>query len=355
MRHSSPVSPDYAKKEQGGPMCRKGFTLVELLVVIAIIGILIAMLLPAVQAAREAARRMQCSNNVKQLALGLMNYESANGFFPPGGSIAAAGSPPYGASWMVHILPYCEQNSLYERMDAAGHGAYGCYAPGNPTNARTLENVAFDFLRCPSSPLPVNGANHPDEYQVNDPSSPSSNNEPYQGPNYTGISGGGYPVGYNNGTYPLSFRIVNSNLPDGIISEGGVLIREKTTTAAAISDGLSNTMAIGEQSDWCIETDGSKRDCRSDCGHGFYFGPAPKNRDERSFNITCVIHRINEKSFGAFGVRNDCGSNRAIQSAHPGGAMVGFADGSVHFLNETIEVNILYDMATRNDGRTVEY
>ena len=88
------------------PRTSRGFTLVELLVVITIIGILIALLLPAVQAAREAARRAKCSNNLKQIGLALLNYESAHGTFPAGGSHSPSGW--YGFSWMIQIFPYCE-------------------------------------------------------------------------------------------------------------------------------------------------------------------------------------------------------------------------------------------------------
>ncbi len=87
-----------------------GFTLVELLVVIAIIGILVALLLPAVQAAREAGRRTQCTNNLKQMGLALHNHHDSLRRFPPGGDRSPVGG--YGPSWMVHILPYIEQNSL---------------------------------------------------------------------------------------------------------------------------------------------------------------------------------------------------------------------------------------------------
>src|SRR3989304_6136809 len=92
-----------------------GFTLVELLVVIAIIGILIALLLPAVQAAREAARRLQCSNNLKQVGLALLNYESSNRVFPFGGLGTQGGG--FGHSWWVRILPFIEQNAVYEKFD----------------------------------------------------------------------------------------------------------------------------------------------------------------------------------------------------------------------------------------------
>ena len=103
---------------------RDGFTLVELLVVIAIIGILIALLLPAVQAAREAARRIQCSNNLKQIGLGMHNHLSAHGILPPAAKVEGGGSCPMnapllsrGPGWAILILPYIEQTTLYERFD----------------------------------------------------------------------------------------------------------------------------------------------------------------------------------------------------------------------------------------------
>jgi prepilin-type N-terminal cleavage/methylation domain-containing protein len=96
-----------------------GFTLVELLVVIAIIGVMVALLLPAVQAAREAARRMQCKNNLKQLSLAIHNYESSNRYFPPSATISAMAAVNTNASWSIHgrILPYLEQGALYARVD----------------------------------------------------------------------------------------------------------------------------------------------------------------------------------------------------------------------------------------------
>ena len=97
------------------PRARRGFTLVELLVVIAIIGILVALLLPAVQAAREAARRTQCTNNLKQLGLAVHNYENTNKELPPGGLTPTGGS--YGHSWWVRILPYIEQGNVYDKFD----------------------------------------------------------------------------------------------------------------------------------------------------------------------------------------------------------------------------------------------
>jgi prepilin-type N-terminal cleavage/methylation domain-containing protein len=119
-----------------------GFTLVELLVVIAIIGVLVALLLPAVQAAREAARRMQCGNNVKQLALGLQNYHDTFLYLPYGARNRSTNAPNFnstngfGSSWLVATLPFCEQRPLFDKMYAASIASSGNhYAAGSKTAA----------------------------------------------------------------------------------------------------------------------------------------------------------------------------------------------------------------------------
>src|SRR5262249_3581172 len=136
---------------------RRGFTLIELLVVIAIIAVLIALLLPAVQSAREAARRAQCTNNAKQLALGVMNFESSNGTFPKGinqpyltglnwqtGSDALGSdqTEPFGPNWAVMILPYIVQAPLYNSSNVLGYPGWpGPYIPpGNPGGLSTAPN-----------------------------------------------------------------------------------------------------------------------------------------------------------------------------------------------------------------------
>ena len=99
---------------------RWAFTLVELLVVIAIIGVLVALLLPAVQSAREAARRMQCTNNLKQIGLAMHNYHGANNTFPSGSMIGRPGAWSWGPAWGVSILPYAEQTVLFDQFDHRG-------------------------------------------------------------------------------------------------------------------------------------------------------------------------------------------------------------------------------------------
>jgi prepilin-type N-terminal cleavage/methylation domain-containing protein len=319
---------------------RTGFTLVELLVVIAIIGILIALLLPAVQAAREAARRSQCSNNLKQIGLALHNYESANRAFPPGGLHQAAGG--YGFSWIVRILQYSEAGNAYAKLDQLGTSA-GAWAGsvgwvgaakwgGNSYNANMLDNVGFPFLKCPSSPLDNFVPLGQDD----------GTNRLIQLPNYAGISGS-----INHRTTRLT-----TNYAAGRVSAGGVLVKDKAVCFGDISDGTSNTMVVGEQSDWCVNgATGEKLYCGSDCGHGFCMSSA--NGDDRSFNLTCVIHPINTKDWNATGVPDNCGPNRPIQSAHPGGAQVLLGDGSARFVSQTIQIQTLYNLADRDDGKAL--
>src|SRR5215212_2676924 len=144
---------------------RRGFTLVELLVVIAIIGVLVALLLPAVQAAREAARRMQCGNNVKQLALGLQNYHDTFLYLPYGARdrhpAGAAQNNSFGSSWLCATLPFCEQRPLFDKITAADGVAGGTngYAHGSSASITTTirgaaHNAKIKYMICPSSPLP---------------------------------------------------------------------------------------------------------------------------------------------------------------------------------------------------------
>lgn len=308
---------------------RNGFTLIELLVVIAIIAILVAVLLPAIQMAREAARRVQCTNNLRQTGLALINYESAMGAFPPGGSATRSGGT--GFSWWVRILPYIEEGDIYDRLDKKSSTIGFVGHEGNQHNREVLRGRGFSFMTCPSSPLPrwvLTG-------DVNENASIVS-------PTYTGLAGA------TNHPTARDKKLAPPGIP-GRISAGGVLIRHDAVKILQIKDGTSKTAMVGEQSDWCRTALGNHADCRSDFGRGFPTGPARDKRD-RDYNITTVIHGVNDKTWTNLGVAGNCGPNRPIQSAHPGGAHVLMADGSVRLLDEQIESATWYDMVNRDDG-----
>ncbi|MDR1384600.1 MAG: DUF1559 domain-containing protein [Planctomycetaceae bacterium] len=195
------ISARFGKKS----FVRRAFTLVELLVVIAIIGILIALLLPAVQAAREAARRMQCSNQLKQIALACHNYESSTKSLPPGSSLNGR---TYGV--FVLVLPYMEGSALYDLIqpNMASQNAY----------QNTACRVVQMGLRCPSEPqrdTPVNGSSVPSNYAV---------------------SGGDYCLKENE----------SANAANAAYSRGAFQPRA-VTSLGAITDGTSNTMLASER------------------------------------------------------------------------------------------------------------
>lgn len=336
---------------------RSGFTLVELLVVIAIIGILIGMLLPAVQQVREAARRSVCSNNLRQSALAILNYESSRGSFPLG-NFTLDGASGLGHSFWVAILPFVEQNNLANQYDTLASGWVA--SASGAGNQAALRDVTLPFMLCPSSDLPVFPVDYGDR---NNPLLAGSFRGVPGGvtgmmPCYTGISGSSeHPTCWNadeNSTCSLGGVLIPQNNQLGQVGFG------------QISDGSTNTILLAEQSDWLINGDGDRMDVRSDGNHGFNLGANPVNltftsgskptNGFRGFNLTTVAHPINEKStLAAVGSLGNLGNNRPIQSAHPGGAHVVVCDGSVHFLSSDTNLEgVLFNLCDRNDGFVVD-
>ena len=328
---------------------RAGFTLVELLVVIAIIGILIGMLLPAVQQVREAARRSACQNNMRQGALALINYESAHQSLPPGNSFPNNPNDPddrrFGNSFWVLALSFLEQGNLADQYVVEAGGWTGS-SPGN-VNRDVLRGNLLPWLRCPSTDLP--------EFPIDNTSTPAPAAGTQNGnliatgasPCYTGIAGSINP---NSPT-------IGSGSEGGTVSTSGVLIRDDGIGFEDIFDGSANTLLLGEQSDFLInDANGTSIDVRSDGNHGFSIGTKPGNN--RIFNLTVLGHLINNKDFidvVATGGGGNLGPNRPLVSTHPGGVNVALADGSVQFLVDSLDRQVLYNLADREDGNVTNF
>ncbi|WP_439630344.1 DUF1559 domain-containing protein [Gemmata sp.] len=335
------------------PRPPRGFTLIELLVVIAIIAILIGLLLPAVQKVREAAARMQCSNNLKQLGLAVHNYHDTVQRLPPGG---AEDQPPFGtdtgasggawgSSWMVYILPGIEQNAIASKWQYSGSS--GVF---NANNNAAMAGATIKTFSCPSSPLKTG---------------PSPSNSSACLANYVGIAGAA------NGTIPgYTEARVNSLPSGGIVGGGGMLIPNGQVRFTGVADGLSNTILISEQSNFLKDTSGAKQDWRATQPWGFSLGvksqgvppnftntPGSDNRSPAMCTIRYTINQTpaagwaNDIAGTGVGISgNNTGANIPLNSTHTGGVNVVFGDGSVRFLNDSTTLAVLAAIATRDDG-----
>jgi len=334
--------------------CRKrqAFTLVELLVVIAIIGILIALLLPAVQAAREAARRSQCTNNIKQMGLGLHNFHDVYGRLPPGGANdqppfgTVTGGTGWGSSWMIYLLAYVEQGAIaskwkFDNVNPAGGTYGGGSGYANTTNRGYIANVLIPGYWCPSSPL----------------TQWSSSFSTSMAPTYVGIAGASPNLipGYTETRYATGY---------GYTGGGGVLFINSKINFRDITDGTSNVAVVSEQGDWLVLTDGTKQQWRGGWLYSLSMGHSSNNEfptapgDPRNFNCTTIRYPINQKTgwtnnAAGTGVGLDYGNNIPLNSAHPGGVNLLLGDASVRFVSDTTPLNILAQLATRDDGVTL--
>jgi len=306
---------------------RSGFTLVELLVVIAIIGVLVALLLPAVQAAREAARRMQCTNNMKQLALALHNHHDTNLIFPAAlDEIPNPAGGTWNHSWVPRILPYIEQQALLQqyRFDQAWDAAAGNDKAGGPIK----QNIP-GFL-CPSAP----GKNHrqqaqsracfdypatternfPNAFLSASQSSAVATSDPF----YIGVLGHNKVV---NGTAALARR-----------------------RFADITDGTSNTILLAEcagRNQWFFM--GKRQPTNAAAGPW----AAPNSRIQIG---GCDPNNINNAT-GPKAI--NCRNDKEIYSFHPSGANLALADGSVRHVGNSLSLDIAVALLTRERGETI--
>ncbi|MEO8497629.1 MAG: DUF1559 domain-containing protein [Planctomycetota bacterium] len=347
---------------------RVGFTLVELLVVIAIIGILVALLLPAVQAAREAARRMSCGNNLKQIALAIHNYHDTHKVFPPirGGQLVSGGTQPFGStatvypapcpgwynstawSWRALILPFVEQQPLYNTINFNATRDNACWGGASFTGSTDPNSVRIPAYECPSEPWQVNGSNAPT--------------------NYAGIWSG-----------------FDANAFDGTVSRLGVFGMGSSVSSVgmqSITDGTANTVMVGEVYrgvPYWRTTDTSTHHTGQRCDRWIVetgFCGADTSYPPNTYKLSqaqCLTRpptTIGDNSIGAIFNPSQCPAKnccpdivewvdnhnngnrgrRPISSLHPGGAQAAYADGAVKFVPDTVDTPTWRNTGTRSGG-----
>ncbi len=343
-------------------MIPQGFTLVELLVVITIIGILMSLLLPAVQGIRAAARRLQCANNLKQIGLALLNYETNLRKFPYGSADHDYDGAPYdpqrryrsGGNWRTMILPQLEQTAVHQNIYSLDLREYGGYSRSTPYAQAPEQKLVLPVFICPSEDGPYvrSGASPWSFTPAND----------YGISTYLGNAGPVTPVpddgswgglfkacglctdGQTKDAYCLCNFGNSSRFRRGFMhghNPGGPGMLDMYPNGynmASVRDGSSNTIFVGE-------------------GHGLNAngdGCGVQNEDQlgwmSTWAVATTVFGINMQNIGGTW-QDGCVSYR---SYHSGGCNFVYVDGSVHFLNETINPRAFSYLGARNDRQVIE-
>jgi prepilin-type N-terminal cleavage/methylation domain-containing protein/prepilin-type processing-associated H-X9-DG protein len=345
---------------------RRGFTLIELLVVIAIISVLASLLLPAVQNAREAARRTQCKNRLKQIGLALHEYHDSHGSFPIGAAYAPtpdgnnADPAIRGSSFFVAILPWVDQGNAYKRLSHEAPGGIAATNYAGNLNGPILDDLYVAVYWCPSASM--------SEYTANGQHNLMTTT-------YVGISG----AAFRGTAVNQDAEVVGTcgNNSQAILGRNGLLLENESVSFRDISDGTTNTLFVAEQSSAQYPTvDVSSGQpvvelATDETIRSSYLGSAwagtnhpsaivpggPTNSCHNVYNVTTVRYGINLN--GSAPATGDTtvvsgGAHTPIMSAHPGGANVLFADGGVRFLSENLDFGVLMAVSDRHDGAVLK-
>lgn len=311
-----------------------GFSILEILVVVVLISVLLSLLVPGIQSARESARRAVCENNLKQVGVALLQYEAVNRSLP----IGAERNISFGVSWWAGAIRHFDDSALTSALDFDSPHSGSVWL--HPTNGRVADQVFIENLWCPSSPLPplkqVVGVS-------------------IMMPSYVGIAGASSDQVFQEK------RVSQCCVPEyqGEISAGGVLVPNAAISLRRITDGTSRTLAVAETSDFARDHYG--KEYRIDGGNpnGWLTGTSangtpPTYHLEQappSWNITTVRYGPNTRDYLLPGVDDNRGANNPFVSAHPGGIMSLAVDGAVHFLFDDTDITLLKRLATRDDGQ----
>jgi prepilin-type N-terminal cleavage/methylation domain-containing protein len=344
------------------PRVARGFTLVELLVVIAIIGTLVGLLLPAVQSAREAARRSSCSNNLKQMGLALHSHHDARKFFPAAQwRLWDAVAPQYRGTFKTFVLPYIEEMDLWTAFQKMGPTVYP-------------NNISATMITVGGASVPIGCASVPSYFCPSDPYGPVSQTDGYGSArhrvsNYAASAGPGWlPGSSNNCTFNTdifsspwngspywqpwgyalrgAFAGTDNNKAAPLVTMNEIVATPRLTTIKDMRDGLSTTFYIGETLvSQRKELQGGWVNNIASNGEGNTFSTIPLNYTTTPSGTGC------NSWAGGWAEENGI-TEKGFKSAHPGVVQFGFVDGAVRAVNDTIDVQTLVYLSTPWDGKS---